>query len=338
MGGTGAAIGHHHQTARVVAPFQRRLADQIGHLAVDHLPDAGCRGEHVAAEQRLGDVFPDCLGGGVGMQRHAAVEETLRRQIAQHQIGIGHGGRRAAEAVAGRPGIGAGAVRPHMQARAVAPGDGAAAGADGGDIYHGQAQLVLVEHGLARVRPLSAGNERHLEGGAAHVGGDGVGNAQLARQVRRAHHARRRAGLDGHDRHRLRNGRDATIGMHDQRLGLQPAIGQRCLQATQIVARDFAHIGVEQGRGAALVFTDDRRHMGRQRHIAAGQRLADDLRRAPLMGGILVRKQEGHRHRLVAARLQRRRHPAYAILVQRRDHAAGAIHALDDLEDVALVR
>ncbi len=68
------------------------------------------------------------------------------------QVGVGDGRLRAAMAVAGRAGPGAGAARPHGQAPAgVDRGDGAAAGADGADLDHREAHRQAVDLALGHL-------------------------------------------------------------------------------------------------------------------------------------------------------------------------------------------
>ena len=62
---------------------------------------------------------------------------------AEHQIGVGHGRRRAAAAVAGRARHGAGALRADLhQSVAADPGDGAAAGAERVHRQHRRADIL----------------------------------------------------------------------------------------------------------------------------------------------------------------------------------------------------
>src|SRR5262249_39306489 len=78
----------------------------------------------------------------------APAEEEVRVEIAEDEVGVGHRGLPAAEAVAHRPGIGPGAVGPDLQeAERVDARDGAAAGADLDHLDHrnadGQARALL---------------------------------------------------------------------------------------------------------------------------------------------------------------------------------------------------
>ena len=61
-----AAVGHHREVARIVAALERGLADEVRHLAVDDLPDAGRGGDHVAAEERRRDAPAIAAARGPG--------------------------------------------------------------------------------------------------------------------------------------------------------------------------------------------------------------------------------------------------------------------------------
>ena len=87
--------------------------------------------------------------GRRALQPRAAAQEVGRVEQPQDQIGVGHGGRLAAAAVAGGAGLGAGAVRPDMQhAAGIDPGDRAAARADADDVER------LQRHPLAGEPPV----------------------------------------------------------------------------------------------------------------------------------------------------------------------------------------
>ena len=65
--------------------------------------------------ERLCDVLGDRAPRGGFVELHLAAEEALGGEPAEHQVGVGDRRPRAAEAVAGRAGIGAGALRPDAQ-------------------------------------------------------------------------------------------------------------------------------------------------------------------------------------------------------------------------------
>ena len=108
-----------------------------------------------------------------------AAGEVAGIDAAQHDVGIGHGGLRAAAAVARRAGLGAGAFRPDIDARQrIDRGDRAAAGADLDHLDHRDAQrqaaalqeAVLPRHlEGARMLRLAVIDQADLGGRAAHV-------------------------------------------------------------------------------------------------------------------------------------------------------------------------
>ena len=119
--------------------------------------------------------------GRVAVERHAAAGKAGRVDAAEQQIGVGHGRRGAAAAVAGRPRIGAGAVRPDGDPlQPVDAGDRAAAGADLDHLDDRDAQwqaAALLEavdprdlEGAVGLR-LQIVDQADLRGRAAHVVG-----------------------------------------------------------------------------------------------------------------------------------------------------------------------
>ena len=144
------------------------------------------------------------------VQRHGAAQEEAGVVVAEHQIGVGHGGLLAAAAVAGRAGCGAGGVRADaQQPHGVDRGDRAAAGADLDHVDRGgldrQARALLeavLAPGLQHRGDLRAAvlDQAGLGGGAAHVEGEQVGVAGPRAQQRGGQRAAGRAGLQQPDR------------------------------------------------------------------------------------------------------------------------------------------
>ena len=174
----GAAEREERELRDVLAALDRVDARRRRHVLVDHLVDAPGRAHAVEAE-RPADPRLDRARRGLAVEAHLAAEEERRIEIAEHQIGIGHGRLVAALAVAGRPRIGAGAVRPDLeQPERVDPGDAAAAGADLDHLDHRhldrQAAALLeavhaVDLEVRRDQGLAVLDQAGLGGGAAHV-------------------------------------------------------------------------------------------------------------------------------------------------------------------------
>ena len=97
-----------------------------------------------------GSKSPRASSGGRSVELEPAGERA--GEAAEHEVGVGDGRLEPAAAVAGRPGIGAGALRADAQrAAAVAPGDRAAACADGLQVDGRQADRKAVELALCGV-------------------------------------------------------------------------------------------------------------------------------------------------------------------------------------------
>ena len=142
------------------------------------------RGRLGAAQaQRLGNVSAHGALGRSQVELHLAAKKVLWVQAAEQHVGVCHGGRCAAQAIAGRTGAGACALRAHPQrAGAAQAGQAAAAGADLVDIDHRgqqrQAALVAADHHAVGHQRLKMAHHTGLGCGAAHVEGNRVFNAQ----------------------------------------------------------------------------------------------------------------------------------------------------------------
>ena len=111
----------------------------------------------------------------VGVQRLVLVAAEDRReeiglQLAEHDIGVGDG-ERAAAAVAGRAGIGAGRIRTGAEAAGLEMQDRAAAGGDRVDAHHRRADAHAGDFGVegALIVAVIVGD---VGRGAAHVEAD----------------------------------------------------------------------------------------------------------------------------------------------------------------------
>ena len=157
----------------------------------------------------------DRAAGGLGVERHAAAQQA-RRQLAQHDVGVGHRRLGAAAAVGGGPGLGAGALRAHRQRAAGDPGDRAAAGADGHHVDHGQRQRPFADMAVLGERDLAVLDQADVGAGAADIDGDDVPDAAGVGHVARADHAGRRS-RQRRQRRRAPDGRaagDAAVRLH----------------------------------------------------------------------------------------------------------------------------
>ena len=178
MDGRGAAEGDHGAVLQLLAALDGVHARGIGHVLLDDLADAKRRVEALQAERRA-DRLVDGDARLVERELDRAAGEVGGIDAAQHDVGIGHGGLRAAAAVARRAGLGAGAFRADIDARQrIDRGDRAAAGADLDHLDHRDAQrqaaalqeAVLPRHlEGARMLRLAVVDQADLGRRAAHV-------------------------------------------------------------------------------------------------------------------------------------------------------------------------
>ena len=238
-----------------------------------------------------------------------AAEERAGPDGADHDMRVGRRGLGAALAVAGRPGIGAGALRADAQHAAIVdPGDRAAAGADRDDVEHRRADRQAVDLAFRGERRPSVLHQADVGRGAAHVEGDQVLEARARRLARRADHAGGRAGIergDGALAHR--RGRQASaVRLHHREAAREAGLGQPVLEAVQVAIDHRLHIGRQQRRRGALELAELARHLMAAGDQHAGQRLGDQRRQPLLMRGIGVGVEQADRDRAIAAGLERR--------------------------------
>ena len=135
------------------------------------------------------------------VERHLAAEQ-LRREVAEHDIRVGHGRLFAAAPVGGRSGVGPCRLRADAEClrelRDV--GDRAASCADGVHVDRRHLDAEVADRGLAADRRLTVLTEGNVRRRAAHVEGEDVLEPRLARDVERAGDAAGWAGQDPVDR------------------------------------------------------------------------------------------------------------------------------------------
>ena len=169
----GAAKGEQREVPRIDAAPHRDEPHPLGHRRVDDPVDAARRGEPVDPELRSDTV--DRGFGGRPVETAPAAEKARRIEIAEHEIGVGDRRGRAAGAIAGGAGDGAGALWADMQdAAGIDPGDRAAAGADAGDVEAVQRDRVAGDPAAGDQGRLAADDQRDVGAGAAHVERDQI--------------------------------------------------------------------------------------------------------------------------------------------------------------------
>ncbi len=246
------------------------------------------------------------LGRGDVEPVELAADWPVRVDPPQHQVRVGHGGTAVAEPVAGRSRIGARGFRAHLQKSArIDPGDRAAPGADRGDLDHRRADHhAEIDRGLRGQRRLAIGDQRDIEGGAAHVAGDHVLEAGCpgdgpgrdypggGTRERRSN----REPLRGLDRHH------AAVRLHDQHVASGASGAQRLFQPIQIARYQWLQIGVQDRSRDPLELTDLRDDLGGRRNVRVGPEATHRLDRLGLVRcvGVAVDEEDGDR---LAARL-----------------------------------
>ena len=221
----GAAEGHERELARVVAALDADHAQRARHVLVDD-PDDPVGGLLEAQAHRVGDLLHRGLRG-LDVERHLAADQ-VRREVAEDDVGVGHGRLLAALAVGRRAGLGARRLRADAQRAGELRDvrDRAAAGADGVHVDARDLDPELADRGLAADRRLARLAERDVGRRAAHVEGQHVREAGAGRHVERARDAAGRAAEHAVDRvaRRLGGRHHARVGAQDVDLGLDAEV------------------------------------------------------------------------------------------------------------------
>ena len=299
MDARGAAEGQQDEKARVHPAADRDQPDPLRHAGVDDAVDPLRRGHAADAEPRGEGVHR--TGGGLCVEPLPAAEETYRVEEAEHEVGVGHGRCGSAPPVAGRPRVGAGAGRADVQhAARVDAGDGAAPGADAGDVEAVQGDPVAGDPPIGGDRGLALHDERQVGAGAAHVEGDEVAVIEdPARMACRRHPAgRSREHPAGGEPDRIGHGRESAMRLHDQHRPGVAGLGQALGEAVEIAFQHGADVGVDHGGADPFVLLDLREHLGGEGHVRAGQGAGERRGGTPLVLRRAVGVQVAHRHRL----------------------------------------
>ncbi len=258
--------------------------------------------------------------------------DPLGVEVAEDQVGVADRGLGAAEAVARRPGDGAGAPRPDLEPTGlVDPRDGAAAGADGLDGDRGQPHGVVAERPLARRLRHAVGDETDVGGGAAHVEGERARDPERAAEVRGGRDA---GGGAGH-RHpqRMRPGRvhghhpaRGVEEMERHRAGARRETGD---QIVDVARRQRHHRRVEHRGAGALVLPELGVDLARDGHVGEvrGQRLTERL----LVGRVRVGVKEADGDALDALAAEPLDDLGQPAEIERDEHRAVGADALADL-------
>ena len=266
------------------------------------------------------------------------MREMLRPDLAQHDVAVGDGERPAAP-VAGRAGIGAGALRPDPEPPPVERADRSAAGRHGMDFQHRR------PHPHPRHQPLAgpligAGEMRHVGRGAAHVEADDMVEAGLGRRLG---HADDPAGRAGQDRVLAAEGGgvgEAAVGLHEEEASpsrLLPAWQRPGHDPIDIAPQHRRQIGVDHRRIAAPDQLDQRLDLMARADLGEADLLGQPLQRRLVRGPAPAVHQ--HDRQRPDARVERRLQPGPRRLqVQRLLHRAVGPHPLVDLDHSVVKR
>ena len=304
---SGAAERQQREVARVDALARGELADLAIHAGDRDLDDRfggllepapELRRDRADGGARLLDIDGDRVVADVAVADEAADGE-----------GIGHGGPRAAAAVAGRAGRRAGAFGPDRQDAELAHrGDRAAAVADRRHRNGRDVDREVADHFAHAVGRRAVDDDRDIGRGAADVEAQDLVEPRLPRDEARADDAGGRAGQQHLQAGRLAElGRhDAAVRLGDHGLGGDAGLLQGRLQGRQVARHDRLHVAVDRGRGGALVFADDRPDIAGAEHRQLRRPLADQPLRLPFVRRIAIGMQQrqddalgAQRHRLV---------------------------------------
>ena len=294
------------------------------------------------------DAVGDHCGGRFRVDADLAVGERSGADVPEGDVGVGQGRLGAAASVADRAGNGPGAARPYPQAPGgVEEGDAAAAGPDLGDVETGGAdQLAAAPHqpaprrqggadlvlrAVADAAPL---DHRCLGGGPPHVEGDDVADPRGFGRRGRGQHPGGRAGLE--DEHRplggVRLGGQAAGRLHDQQRGVAADAAQAVPQGPEVPLHHRAHVGVDDGRGGALVLLALGKHLVGQRDRNPGQLAGQEVADRLLVPRVGVGVQQADRHRFDLLAEQPFPDGAQFVLDERPQHLAVGGDALAQLE------
>ena len=341
---TGAAEGHHRVAPRVPTALQRHDAHGALHIAVGDSVDTPGR---LAQRQlqRIAHIAHDARFGAGPVEPHRAAVEIIRVEIAQHQIGVGHGGRRPAIAVTNRPRVGAGAFRPDLDDAHLGARDTAAAGADLQQLHRRQADRQAAARLVVDRIDLEARHDRghaivdrpQLGRGAAHVEGQHLIGPLLRRHVAAHQHTGGRPGLDDADRIFAREVRrdETAIRLHDEEVVAEALRPERALQVAEITGHSWLDVAVGDRCAGPLIFAELRRHVGGQRDQHVRRACRDTVAHRPLMRRVGVGMQQRYGDRLVAAFDDSIDDGGQRGIVQRRQHRTIEGHPLIELENVA---
>ena len=167
--GPGTTGDDHREFARVVSALDRDFPYALRHVGIDDAVHPGGRIGRGESE-RIGDFRPDRLFRRVPIEVEFSTREEFRVEVSQDEIRIGACGEGSSFSIAGRSGIGPGALRPHPEESPfIDPPDASSSCPDRVDAEHGKSEAVTVDLAIGDDQGSAVADERGVETGAAHV-------------------------------------------------------------------------------------------------------------------------------------------------------------------------
>ena len=304
-----AAERDHRVAPDDLAPLDGVDPGRVRHVLVHHL-DYPDRRPLPFQPQRIADITRQRRRRALRIEPDPAACKPLRVQLAEHEVGVGHGRTPPTAPVAGGAGFGAGARgtdpepvhRVHARDRSAARPD--LHHFDDRDAHRQTAPLeVPVPPGDLEGAGSLGGpvpDEADLRGGAAHVQRERLLETASARHVAGQD---RSAGGTRFDEPNRKAGRDLHRGdaaaRHHQveRAGHSPR-AQPFAQAQEIARHQGPDVGVRAGGREALVLPDLRADLARKAHGGFRELSRHDLADRLLVGRMGVGVQEPDRDRL----------------------------------------
>ena len=215
-----------------------------------------------------GDAFLQHFLRSILVEQHVAAQEVAGVEIAQNQVGVGHGRIGTTLAIAGRSGNSAGTVRTDLdQAHLVDARDAAAAGANLDHVERGHLErdtaafleaAQACDFEVGRDGRFALVDQAGLGGRASHVEAQDVFRIGQPAYQRRGLHATGRTGL--HQANRVFEGGAvvgrATVGLHQVQILADAHALEPVNQAGGVLAEQGLHVGIADRRGGALVLTN----------------------------------------------------------------------------------
>ena len=215
--------------------------------------------------------------------------EEFRLQRAQHDVAVGDA-KRPAPPVAGRAGIGACRLGAHAIAGAIEKADRAAARRHRVDQHHRRAHAHARHQGLEGALVFAV-VVRDVRRRAAHVEGDDLVEAGLARGLHRADDAAGGAAQDGVLALEERGVGEAPARLHEH----EPGAAELRRHLIDIAAQKGREVGIDHRRVAAAHELHQRARLVARRYLGEADFAREGGRRL-LMGGEAVAVHEDDRH------------------------------------------